>query len=156
MSEALDMSAAPLAGTLDKVKPTKRKLVTWAAMPLAGMALLCTIDVQTMGQQKMADCTSTQQPVTVPKPHIWLAGAITGAMDEPTALRDVMASSHPDVALTQVIAANPTMHLTPMSNVPPTYGGRACLTVPSAGTGATDKAPQASPVPKSVAPGKGE
>jgi hypothetical protein len=156
MSEALDMPAA-MGGSLARVRPSKRKLVACAVVPLGIMGLLCTIDVQTMGQQKTATCEVTQQSVTVPKPHIWLAGAITGVMDEPTALRDVMASTHPDVALTQVVAANPTLALAPMGNVPPTYGGRACLTIPTReATSAPQEAQQGSVKPKAVVPGKGE
>lgn len=140
MTETLSAIAAPLGGAASSVtKPGKslgRKLKTGAilASPIAALGLLCVVDVQTAGAQKPAECTSAQQAVIVPKPHIWLAGSITGAADKPTALRDVMAATHPELALTAVIAANPSLGLSAMGNVPPTYGGRACLILPSAGT----------------------
>jgi hypothetical protein len=150
MTEITDMPATPLGGALTAARPTKRKLIACAVAPLGIMALLCVIDVQTMGQQKPAACESAQESVSVPKPHIWLAGAITGLRDEHRPLRDIMAASHPDVALTQVIAANPTLGMTPMGDVPATYGGAACLNLPTPAATAT---PESTP-PKVISQGK--
>lgn len=134
-----------------------RKLLRspWLVTPILVGAALIAADIQQQGAQHPTDCATVEQsfPVTVPKTHIPMIGWLTGVMDDPTALRDVMAASHPDVALTAVMGANEGMHLAPMGTVPATSGGVACVKLPQV---VADVAPTAQATPKAIAPKTGK
>ena len=130
-----DLTPLGAVGRLDILRVQARRILIRAAAGLAIVTVgMAGMDHMTVSGQKPAACDKGQIAVTTPRPHIWPLSALPVTGSPGPALRDVMAKTRPDLALTAVVAANPAAVSGPLADLPRVSGGVACITVPAKAT----------------------